>query len=239
MTFKTKRNIGMILILLIFMGLVTSVWWELDRVNKAIISETSVVANNYLDVLQSFRALYTSEVIGKLDLDKVHISHEYKNIDNAIPLPATMTMMLAEKAGSNNKAMNVNLYSRYPFPWRKNTDLNDFEKRALKKLEIDSSEDIVETEIRDGELFLRVARADLMFENCVSCHNSHPDSPKTDWKVGDVRGALGIEISLDQSSFVSRNILKEFMVLIFMASILVPAIIFRLILEQGNPDAIK
>ena len=23
---------------------------------------------------------------------------------------------------------------------------------------------------------------------CVNCHNTHPDSPKRDWKVGDVRG---------------------------------------------------
>lgn len=232
MTFETKRNAGMILISLIFAGLVASVWWELNRVNKAIINETSVVANNYLDVFQNLRVLYTSEVVGNLDLDKVHISHEYKDIDNAIPLPATMTMMLADEVSSKNKQLKINLYSRYPFPWRENTPLNDFEKKALDKLEVDSSSDIVETVIRDGELFLSVARADVMYENCVSCHNSHPDSPKTDWKVGDVRGALEIEISLDKSSSVSRSVLKELMILIFMASIFVPAIVFRLILEK-------
>lgn len=25
---------------------------------------------------------------------------------------------------------------------------------------------------------------------CVSCHNEHPDSPKTDWKLNDVMGAI-------------------------------------------------
>lgn len=29
---------------------------------------------------------------------------------------------------------------------------------------------------------------------CVQCHNSHPDSPKKDWKIGDVRGLQEIEI---------------------------------------------
>jgi class 3 adenylate cyclase len=30
---------------------------------------------------------------------------------------------------------------------------------------------------------------------CVNCHNSHPESPKRDWKVGDVRGIQEIVIS--------------------------------------------
>lgn len=30
---------------------------------------------------------------------------------------------------------------------------------------------------------------------CVNCHNSHPESPKTDWKVGDVRGIQEVAIS--------------------------------------------
>jgi class 3 adenylate cyclase len=30
---------------------------------------------------------------------------------------------------------------------------------------------------------------------CVSCHNSHPDSPKRDWKVGEVRGIEELTVS--------------------------------------------
>ena len=30
---------------------------------------------------------------------------------------------------------------------------------------------------------------------CVSCHNTHPDSPKRDWKVGDVRGIQEVSIT--------------------------------------------
>ncbi|NOZ52585.1 MAG: PAS domain-containing protein [Gammaproteobacteria bacterium] len=33
---------------------------------------------------------------------------------------------------------------------------------------------------------------------CVECHNSHPDTPKNDWKTGDLRGILEINLSLDQ-----------------------------------------
>jgi signal transduction histidine kinase len=34
-----------------------------------------------------------------------------------------------------------------------------------------------------------------MGQTCVSCHNSDPDSPKHDWKVGDVRGIQEISVS--------------------------------------------
>ena len=31
-----------------------------------------------------------------------------------------------------------------------------------------------------------------MEESCVGCHNAHADSPKTDWKVGDIRGIQSV-----------------------------------------------
>jgi len=35
-----------------------------------------------------------------------------------------------------------------------------------------------------------------MEQSCVDCHNMHPDSPKKDWRVGDMRGAVDITIPL-------------------------------------------
>ena len=37
-----------------------------------------------------------------------------------------------------------------------------------------------------------------MQKTCVDCHNTHPDSPKKDWKVGDVRGVVEIIQPLDK-----------------------------------------
>jgi len=33
---------------------------------------------------------------------------------------------------------------------------------------------------------------------CVECHNSHPSSPKSDFKVGDVMGGLVISFPLSK-----------------------------------------
>jgi adenylate cyclase len=45
-------------------------------------------------------------------------------------------------------------------------------------------------------MMLRYAMADLMQESCAQCHNTHPQSPKTDWKTGEVRGVLEVTIPL-------------------------------------------
>ena len=52
---------------------------------------------------------------------------------------------------------------------------------------------------------LRYATADLMRASCISCQNSHPDSPKTDWKVGDVRDVLEVTLPLDVAMAETRS----------------------------------
>ena len=57
-------------------------------------------AQRYLEALTSFRTLYTSEVINTItdaEGDALTITHNYKNIKNAIPLPATLSMALGDE----------------------------------------------------------------------------------------------------------------------------------------------
>jgi adenylate cyclase len=37
-----------------------------------------------------------------------------------------------------------------------------------------------------------------MQATCIDCHNTHPDSTRHDWKVGDMRGVLEIIRPLDR-----------------------------------------
>jgi signal transduction histidine kinase len=43
---------------------------------------------------------------------------------------------------------------------------------------------------------MRYATAVLMGPTCVACHNSHPDSPRTDWVEGDSRGVQEVMLSI-------------------------------------------
>src|SRR3546814_4812718 len=41
---------------------------------------------------------------------------------------------------------------------------------------------------------IRYATPVIMGAACVTCHNAHPESPKHDWKIGDIRGIQAITV---------------------------------------------
>ena len=47
---------------------------------------------------------------------------------------------------------------------------------------------------------VRLVAPVMMGAACVACHNVHPDSPKKDWKVGDVRGIQEVIVSASMAS---------------------------------------
>ena len=154
----------------------------------------------YSVALTQFRSLYTSEVVRKARAYGLDATHDYASRDDAIPLPATLGMLLGEKIGQQTYGAKSRLYSPYPFPWRaqENKSLpGGFEKQAWQFLNAHPEKPYYRFERRDNGEVLRYATADVMRSECVACHNTHPDSPKTDWKVGDVRGVLEIDLPLD------------------------------------------
>ena len=58
-----------------------------------------------------------------------------------------------------------------------------------------------------------------MLPACVACHNSHSDSPKTDWRVGDVRGIQIVTLRADTHavSLFSREVYSILAVITFLA----------------------
>ena len=43
---------------------------------------------------------------------------------------------------------------------------------------------------------VRLVSPVILGEACVNCHNTHPDSPKRDWRVGDVRGIQEVTVAM-------------------------------------------
>lgn len=148
--------------------------------------------SRYTEVIGNVRQLYTSEVVAHARKAGLEITHDYVDKPTALPLPATLTLALGDRL-SQAGGTKVRLYSDYPFPWRESSHrLDAFEKDALQALRSRPDEPYFRFEDVSGARILRYASADVMGEACVACHNSYPGSPKTDWKFGDIRGALEI-----------------------------------------------
>jgi serine/threonine protein kinase len=116
---------------------------------------------------------------------------------NTVPLsiPATFLHDVGEQlAGTSKTGVRVRQYSDRPFPWRTDGGPRDeFERAALMRLRQSKGQETVHefTEI-DGQRVVRYAQARVMQRTCVECHNTHPQSPRHDWREGDVRGVLMI-----------------------------------------------
>lgn len=144
------------------------------------------------DQFKTIRGYYTKNVIKKvLKTEDIRPSVNHKNEPNSIPLPATFIHDVS--ALLSKKDMNVNLYSGFPWPNRHDRKLDDFQANAWAYLTANPDKVYSRQETVKGKEVVRVAVSDKMVaKGCVSCHNSTAASPKTDWKLGDVRGVLEV-----------------------------------------------
>jgi hypothetical protein len=81
--------------------------------------------------------------------------------------------------------------------------MDDFQTKAWEAFQADPSMIFSREEPHNGRRLLRVAVSDRMTgKTCVSCHNTDQDSPKKDWKLGDVRAVM--EVSKLIEPYLSR-----------------------------------
>jgi signal transduction histidine kinase/DNA-binding response OmpR family regulator len=196
-----KRTI-FVLLLPFLAGLVVMLFHyaQLTRLSDDLIHDTAREdAALSTELLVEMRTFYTEAVVPGANQKGVAITHDYLRQPGAIPIPTTFAMDLGKRLSGKESGMQVRLYSDHPFPWREaeGHPKDDFEREALRQLERNPAEPFVRFEDYQGRPSIRYATADRMLPNCVQCHNTHPDSPKTDWKVGDVRGVLEVIRPLD------------------------------------------
>ncbi len=153
-------------------------------------------AQRTVNQLKSLRAYYVKNVIKKvIGRDGIKGSFKHENDPDAIPLPATMIHDLSKLYSAGGTS--ISLYSAFPFPNRASRKLDDFGKLAWDELSRNPDTVVKRMDIINGEPVMRVAIADRMVSDaCVSCHNGRADTPKADWKLGDVRGVLEVDLSI-------------------------------------------
>ena len=182
------------LVVVIFCGLVMF-YIKTQNVEEVGVNKAKALA----DQVATLRSFYTKEVVKRAKQAGMRINYDWNQVPDTLPLPATFTNVIGKEIEKANPGTTIRLYSRYPFPHRQATEsYDDFEKEALAALERNPSEPYYRFETFQGRLSVRYAVADLMREGCIGCHNSHPETPKDDWRVGDVRGVVEVISPVDQ-----------------------------------------
>lgn len=182
-------------------------------------SEISLLASN-------IRSYYADNVIGRLQASdgKAIFSENYRDVHGGIPIPATLSIELGAMFDSahTDGRISYRFVSDYPFLNRKVPPLDAFEIKALDTLR--GNPELAQYSQFDAQPFgrqsYRLATPVIMRQACVTCHNTHPDSQKRDWKVGDIRGIQSVSVrGMDVEGFSELNNIFIYSGIVGLASI--------------------
>jgi len=193
--FQTRPRLISFFVLLGLFTLPVVVWLDLRSVSDQNLNRQ---ANALTRVITGMRGYYAENVAARIDSNTrnpVSLSHTYQSVDGAVPLPATMSIELEELIGDLDRNLTYRFVSDHPFRNRDDRELSAFENRALLSFRQDGAKTSftsVDGGVLDRRIFL--ATPVKMESACVACHNSHDDSTKRDWKIGDVRGVQVLEM---------------------------------------------
>lgn len=183
-----------------------AVWLDLNSLSHHNLHRQATALHSVMD---NVRAYYASNVVARVQSAEgtPEARHDYHDIAGAYPIPATAAIELSERFSESLRGVEYRFVSDHPFGGREADEMTAFETNALATFR-----DPENTRTRlmqdSGDLLdhrLIIATPVLMQEACVNCHNAHPESPKTDWQVGDVRGLQVVNVrqplTLNLSSF--------------------------------------
>lgn len=152
-------------------------------------------------VMESDRTVYTRAVVNRLqNEEKVIKASEHWQDDKALPLPAQMFRMGAEMVAEKKKGFTYALLSEWPIN-KQNSPKTDAEKTGLEHIVKNVGQNYYTEETLGGKKYFTAVYPDIAIAAaCVKCHNNHDDSPRTDFKEGDVMGGVVIRIPLTASN---------------------------------------
>ncbi len=202
----------LVVVTLALLALPVAVWLDLNDISAHTLRSEADELNT---VISGIRDYYAHEVVGRVLSagGSTKVLPNYREVPGAIPIPATLSLELGQAIGQRQGNIGYRFFSDYPFANRAPHPMDDVEKQALATLRQHPETPVYSY---SGSLFhsrVRLLAPVLMKAECVSCHNSHPDSTKRDWAVGDVRGIQ--EIIIDQS--IVSNLFSFRHLLIYMA----------------------
>lgn len=155
------------------------------------------VADYIHAVVQSHRAFYTAHVVQLLEEQGIaSAGGEWSTQKNTIPLPVQVVNETSQHLNTKFTGLRYQLISLWPIN-RKNNPRDHIDRSGLEALVSKPERPVTRTLKLGGQTYFHAIYPDLaVSQSCVACHNSHPNSPKKDYKVGDIMGGLVIEFPL-------------------------------------------
>jgi len=154
------------------------------------------------------RTLYTKAIVGGGKKAGLKFDEDWQDDEvEAGPLPALF--LRGVSADIRKSPVPLGLYLGSDFPINASNKLEGKQGELFKKIKADQKPQFFydESQKLHTAMFADVAMA----APCVNCHNDHENSPKKDWKLGDVMGSTTWQYPSDKLSYKEAiDVLKAY-----------------------------
>ncbi|MCC2641185.1 MAG: uncharacterized protein K0S45_1598 [Nitrospira sp.] len=157
------------------------------------------VADYLHAVIESDRTFYTVHVVERMQkLGSTSAAETWRADKATLPLPAQFLREANELATLTGTNIRYRLLSLWPINAR-NAPASDSERQNLEAVRQHPERAATNRVEVEGHSYFQAIYADrAVTQACIGCHNSHPQSPKKDFRINDVMGGLVIEFPLNR-----------------------------------------
>jgi hypothetical protein len=155
------------------------------------------VADYVHAVLEADRTIYTTHIVNRMQEKGIVTAAEHWEQDNALPLPAQFLQHSGRLVAEKGRGIRYRLIGLSPI-YQRNAPATDFERKALETLRTQPDRPVRGIVASGKKQYFQAIYPDrAVSAACVGCHNTHPLSPKRDFKLNDVMGGIAITIPLE------------------------------------------
>ena len=155
------------------------------------------VADYVHAVIEADRSFYTTHIVNRMQEQGIVAATEHWEQEKALPLPAQFLQHSGRLVAENGYGIRYRLIGFSPI-YQRNAPATEFERKALDLLRRQPDRPVTGVVSSGKKQYFQAIYADrAVSPACVTCHNSHPLSPKQDFKVNDVMGGIAITIPIE------------------------------------------
>ena len=151
-------------------------------------NDLEVTAKYILATAKAFRTVYAQGIIEQAKRAGVTPKEDWNKDDHAVMLP----IQFVKAAGVEVRDFELGLIGLTPI-YNSNLPKSQAEADALKKMMANPEEKVLT--FADGNQFKGLSADFAIAQSCIDCHNSHPSSPRKDFKQGDLMGAIVVRLN--------------------------------------------
>jgi Protein of unknown function (DUF3365) len=155
-----------------------------------------MAADHLHSLIQADRTFYTTEVVERMQMRGVVFAGENWREAGKLPLPAQFLMESGRLMAAEHSGLRYRLISSWAIN-KQNGPASEFERLGLKAIQANHDRPYTAVTVERGRRVFQALYADrAVSQSCVGCHNGHENSPKRDFRRGDVMGGILLTIPL-------------------------------------------